>query len=78
MPLQKYFRTFRMQQIFFFFYFMFILYNFQRKPPPPRESDMFNSDDSICSEDEQIQVLLGLTGFCFLHIYIYIDRMSIG
>ena len=72
MPIQKYFRTFRMQQIFSFFYFMFILYNFQRKPPPPRESDMFNSDDSICSEDEQIQVLLGLTGFCFLQIYMYI------
>ena len=71
MPIQKYSELLEFNKLFFF-YFMFILHNFQRKPPPPRESDMFNSDDSICSEDEQIQVLLGLTGFCFLQIYIYI------
>ncbi|WAQ97416.1 KATIP-like protein [Mya arenaria] len=28
-----------------------------RKPPPPRESDLFNSSDSVCSEDEEVQTL---------------------
>ncbi|XP_052774680.1 katanin-interacting protein-like isoform X2 [Mya arenaria] len=27
-----------------------------RKPPPPRESDLFNSSDSVCSEDEEVQM----------------------